>query len=222
MQRMKNVRIYALAAVAMALLHGTQAMASNRLANAGFEDPITSDGPPFVGSWEGFSAGAGSQAINSSAMPLSGAQHADLSIFNVDNSFAGVFQDVPNLVPGTTGTFSGWHKTTTSPLDLGVEIRIEWRNAGSDTEISRTPNFTPVPTDLYTLFSLSADVPAGADLARVVYAIQTFGPEPTNNGTVFLDDMSFVIPEPTALSLLAFGGLGLAGMCRWRSRRFNR
>jgi hypothetical protein len=216
MRRMKHVRLYALAAVAMVLLNGSQAMA-NLLANAGFEDPITSDGPPFVGSWEGFSAGAGSQAINSSAMPRSGAQHADLSIFNTNNSFAGVFQDVPNLVAGTTGIFSGWHKTTTSPLDLGVEIRIEWRNSGSNTEITRTPNFSPVPTDQYSPFSLTAMVPAGADTARVVYAIQTFGPEPTNNGTVFLDDMSFVIPEPTALSLLAFGSMGLVRVRRRRS-----
>jgi hypothetical protein len=218
MHRMKHVRLYALAAVVMALLNGSQAMA-NLLANPGFEDPITSDGAPFVGSWEGFSAGAGAQAINSMAMPRSGAQHADLSIFNVNNSFAGVFQDVPNLVAGMTGVFGGWHKTPSDPFDVGAEIRIEWRNSVSDMEISRTPNLTPVPTDQYRPFSLTAMVPAGADTARVVYAIQTFGPQPTNNGTVFLDDMYFVIPEPTALSLLAFGSMGLAAVRRQRARR---
>jgi hypothetical protein len=189
-------------------------VSADLLSNSGFEAPITFDGPPFVGSWEGFSGGEGSQAANSAVSPHSGAQHLALSIFAIDNTFAGVFQDVPNLVPGTTGIFSGWDKTTTNPLDLGVEIRIEWRNSVSNTEISRTPNLTPIPSSDYTLFSLSSLVPAGADTARVVYAIQTFGPEPTNNGTVFVDDVSFVVPEPATMAILGVGGVVLLGMRR--------
>lgn len=188
--------------------------AQNLLANAGFEDPITYDGAPFVGSWEGFNAGAGSSAANDTAMPLTGAQHASLSIDNVDNSFAGVFQDVDGLVAGQTGTFSIWHKTVSDPLDLGVEVRIEWRDSANDVEVSRTPNSTPVPGMDYSLFSLTADVPAGADTARVVYAIQTFGPEPTNTGTVYVDDASFVIPEPTSVALAGLACIALAAMRR--------
>jgi hypothetical protein len=183
--------------------------AANLFANPGFEDPVTSDGAPFVGSWEAFNGGAGSSSANSAVMPRSGAQHLDLSIMNTNNTFAGAFQDVPGLLPGQTGIFTGWHKTTTDPLDVGVEIRVEWRNSIANNEVGRTPNFTPVPTSDYTPFSFSAIVPAGADTARVVYAIQTFGPQPTNNGTVFVDDVSFVIPEPSTLMLLGMMVMGL-------------
>jgi hypothetical protein len=53
-------------------------------------------------------------------------------------------------------------------------------------------------------FVLDAVAPAGADTARVVYAIQTFGPEPTNTGTAFVDDASLVqtVPEPASVLLL--------------------
>jgi hypothetical protein len=200
--------------LAWAAVLGFGGVASAQFVNPGFEDPITFDGPPFVGFWEGFSGGATAIVSNSTLMPRSGAQHASLAITNTDNTFAGVFQDVP-VTAGEFWTFSGYHKTPSSPLDVGVEFRIEWRNSVSNTEIGRTPNSTTAPSADYTLFSLGAAVPAGADLARVVYAIQTFTPEPTNNGTVFLDDMSFVVPEPTSAALLACG----AGLVAARRRR---
>ena len=188
-----------------------------QLANGGFEDPVTTDGPPFVGSWEGFTSGAGAQAVNSTAMPRSGTQNLALSIDHTDNAFAGVFQDVPNLAPGTPVTFSGYHMTPSNPLDLGVEIRIEWRNSGSNTEVSRTPNLTAPPTGQYSPFSLASTVPTGANTARVVYAVQTFGSEPTNTGVVYVDDVSFV-PEPSS-ALIVLGGLGLACVRRRSGRR---
>jgi len=208
--------LYGCAAFAFALA----ALAAPRawgevLANAGFEDPVTTDGPPFVGSWEAFTSGGGALAGNSTAMPHSGAMNLSLSIDRVDNGFAGVFQDVPNLTPGTPVTFSGFHMTPSTPLDLGVEVRIEWRNSTTNAEVSRTPNLTTPPTGQYSPFSLSSTVPAGANTARVVYAVQTFGPEPTNTGTVYIDDVSFV-PEPSA-GLLVLSGLGLASLWRRRS-----
>lgn len=187
-------------------------LAQAQLANGGFEDPITSDGPPFVGFWEGFSGGPGAEAANDTVMPRSGAQHLRLSIFNTDNTFAGVFQDVPNLTPGSMGVFSGWNMTPSNPLDVTVEIRIEWRNSVSDTEVGRTPNMTPLLTGSYEQFTLSAMVPAGADTARVVYAIQSFTPEPTNTGTVYIDDVSFV-PAPAGV-VMGLGGLVLVGRRR--------
>ena len=183
------------------------------IANPGFEDPITFDGPPFVGFWEGFNAGAGSSAANSATLFHGGAQSLELSINGVDNSFAGAFQDVP-VTGGLAYTFSGWHITTSSPLDLGIELRIEWRNSGSNTEISRTPNLTTAPGATWSLFNLTAPAPAGADIARVVYAIQTFGPEPSNTGTVYVDDVALV-PEPSSIALLALGGFTLLA-CRRR------
>lgn len=192
---------------ALVLLAANQA-AANQFVDPSFESQITYDGPPFLGSWEGFNAGAGSEAINGTVMPRTGTLHLSLSIFGVNNAFAGAFQDVA-VNAGSNYTFSGWHKTPSNPLDLGVEARIEWRNAGSNSEISRTPNLTTAPTSDYSQFMLSGVAPAGADLARVVYAIQTFGGEPTNTGTVFVDDVSFVVPEPASVGLAAIAGFAL-------------
>lgn len=198
---------------ALVLLAANQA-AANLFVNPSFENQITYDGPPFVGSWEGFSGGAGSEAINGTVMPRTGTLNLALSIFGVNNSFAGAFQDVA-VVAGTNYTFSGWHKTPSNPLDVGVEFRIEWRNAGSNSEISRTPNSTTAPTSDYSQFMLSATAPAGADLARVVYAIQTFGGDgPTNTGTVFVDDVSFVVPEPASVSIAMVAAIGLLAIRR--------
>ncbi len=198
------------AITAAALLLSTHASA-NLLSNPSFEDPITADGAPFVGFWEGFSGAGTASSDNGMSNPRTGDQHAEISIVDSDNSFAGLFQDVPGLTPGTMGVFSGWHATPSDPLDVGVEIRIEWRDSVAGVEVSRTPNISDQrPTGLeYTPFELIAEVPAGADTARVVYAIQTFGGDgPTNTGTVHLDDLSFV-PEPASVALLGLGALGI-------------
>jgi hypothetical protein len=185
-----------------------QGSAQNLLVNPGFEDPITSDGPPFIGSWEGFQ-GANASAANSMISPRTGAQHVSIATTG-DQTFAGVFQDVA-VIAGQETVFSGFYRAETAPLGPVSEIRIEWRNAGSNTEISRTLNLTTPPTGVYTEFSLAATVPAGADLARVVYAIQTFTNEgQPDTGAVFLDDMSFVVPEPSSALALGAGGLVMA------------
>ena len=187
---------------ALALSATALAGPTNLLGNASFEDPFAPDGPPFVGNWEPFSGGAGSFSVQGSLMPRTGAAHLQLGITATDNTFAGAFQDVEGLSAGDMTTFSLWHMTPSNPLDVGVEVRIEWRDSVSNTEISRTPNFTPVPGSAYSLFSINEMVPAGADTARLVYAIQTFGGDgPSNTGEIYIDDASFV-PEPSSLALL--------------------
>jgi hypothetical protein len=186
---------YCLVAVAATSIAAAGSLASaNLLVNPGFEDPVTSDGAPFVGFWEVFSLDGDQDtgndiARNSTAMPRSGNQSLELAIeANTPDSFAGVFQDVDGLSEDQNMTFSGWHKSLLEPG--GIEIRIEWRDSLNDVEISRTPNFTPTPGSEYELFSLTADVPAGADVGRVVYAIQSFGAPPGQQ--VFVDDTSAI------------------------------
>ena len=49
----------------------------------------------------------------------------------------------------------------------------------------------------------------------VVYAIQTFSNTGlSDTGTVFLDDMSFVVPEPTSALAMSLGGLVLVARRR--------
>ncbi|MEO0715613.1 MAG: hypothetical protein AAFY58_01335 [Planctomycetota bacterium] len=201
---MKYAVIAAVAGAALAT-----AANANLFVNAGFEDPITADGPPFVGSWEAFSGGGSAAAFNGTASPLSGAQHAEIQILGDDNNFAGMFQDVV-VTAGTEYTFSGFHATPSNPFDVGVEYRIEWRDSVNDVEVGRTANTTIAPSgSTYEMFSASGIAPAGADLARVVYAIQTFGGDgPSNSGVIYLDDVSF-IPAPGSLAILAGAGLGL-------------
>ena len=203
-----NVKLAPLAVVLSAATLSASA-GVNLLANAGFEDPISGDGPPFVGSWETFSAdgdqGAGNDVSrNSTAMPRSGAQSLELGIFNTPNVFAGLFQDVDGLSGGQEVTFSGWHKSLAGAG--GIEIRIEWRDSINDVEISRTPNFVPTPGSEYELFEFDSVVAAGADTARIVYAIQSFGG--VADQLIYVDDTSFVVvPAPGALALVGLGGI---------------
>src|SRR6185312_14131864 len=86
-----------LTAVAASAMLCSQAAAQNLLADPGFETPalFTADGPPFVGGWEAVNGGAGTSAVNDSVSPRTGTMDAHLNITATNNSFAGVFQDVP-------------------------------------------------------------------------------------------------------------------------------
>jgi len=206
------------AAIALSML-GSSPAAGNLLVNPGFEDPITNDGPPFVGFWEGFQGGNAVSARGTD-MPRNGEGHLALDISG-DQTFAGAFQDVEGLSPGQLMNFSVWHKTLDDPFTLVSEVRIEWRKTGEPAEISRTDNLLTPPTLDYSQVSVVAPVPAGADTARVVYAIQSF----TNDGladigTVYVDDVSLVVvPEPASLALIALGGVGLIASSRRRRVR---
>jgi len=213
---MKRSRFALFTAMAVVLMAASQADAQNLLGNPGFEDPVVSAPGPFAGRWEPFNGGAGSSSVGDGLMPRTGAGNLHLGITATNNTFAGAFQDVLGLSPGQLVTFSGWHKSASDPAGYVSEYRIEWRDA--TTEVSRTSNLTPVATADYTQFSRTETVPAGANTARVVYAIQTFSDAGTaNTGDVFLDDMSFTrIPEPATVGLAGMAGLALVAMRRRR------
>ena len=196
------------AAVLAGLFASSSAMgAVNALVDPGFEGTLTFDGPPFVGSWEGFSAGGTSSSVLSTSNPHSGLQNLQLDMGGTPNVFAGAFQDV-DVVSGAMLTYTGWHMGSYAG-DHGIEIRIEWRDSVNNVEISRTPNFTPTIGTSYEMFTLQGTAPVGADRARIIYAVQSFGG--AVNGSVSVDDLSVTgIPEPGAALLLGLGGLGFA------------
>src|SRR4051812_29242373 len=208
---MKYISCVLLGSLVAIAISCPQATAQNLLTDPSFENPalFTADGPPFVGSWEAFNGGAGTSAIDDTLSPRTGTHEAHLSIAATNNSFSGFFQDVP-VTPGVLYTYSGFHQSANlNPVDYVTEVRFEWRNSVSNTEVSRN-QILPIALAQYTPFSLAFVAPAGADTARVVYAIQTFSDTGTSNtGNVFVDDLSLTgVPEPSAIGLAGLGGFG--------------
>ncbi len=208
MFRLKTITVFA-SAVAL-----SATASANLLENSGFEDPVVADGAPFVGEWEGFAGGGAAGSGNSTINPLSGAQHLAANIDASPNSFAGAFQDEDNLNAGDIATFSIWALDALGDTGSGVEMRMEFRDSVSDTEIGRTINFVPGDTlpaltnNNYTLLSISETIPAGADTIRAVVAIQSFGGPATQS--IFFDDASLtVVPEPASLAMAGLGALAL-------------
>ncbi len=169
--------------------------APNLVANAGFEDSITADGPPFVGLWQAFSEDDDEQtgpdvARTSTRVPRTGLKSLELGIDDKADSFAGVFQDVV-VAAGQAINYSGWHLVEAGPAS--IEIRIEWRDSNTNVEVDRTGDLAPTPGSDYEAFSLREVVPAGADIARIVYAIESIeaGTAPTQ--AVYVDDVCVAI-----------------------------
>ena len=86
---MKCARIALLAALTAGVSWCGRATAQNLLTDGSFENPAlyTADGPPFVGSWEGFNGGAGTSSQNDAVSPRTGLRDAHLNITATNNSF---------------------------------------------------------------------------------------------------------------------------------------
>jgi hypothetical protein len=198
-----------LAAIAIATLTTTQTFAQNQLANPGFELP-TSD-TTSVGNWFRFGSAPDGFAVDSTVDPHSGLGHMDVNTIGA-NQFAGVFQSLPVPVnPGNTVTFSGWHKTTTTPFNGTIELKIEWTGAPQN-----RLDVLSLGTD-YEPFTHTGVAPAGTTGATITYAISSFSAGQNGNVQVFVDDLSaVVIPEPASASMLIVGLLAVGRGLRRR------
>lgn len=209
-----KVRVGAVAMLACALVvAGTNHANAELLSNPGFETaPFVADGFG-VGKWAPFAGGDMNTSEIGSTTPRTGANAAELTIVS-DEGFAGFFQDVP-ATAGADIDWSVWAMDVGGDNGAGVEMRIEYRDSVANTEISRTANLVPasLSASVYEQVVVSDVVPAGADTARVVFAIQSFGgPFP---GSVFVDDaMVNTIPEPASIAMIGLAGLALAARRR--------
>ena len=200
--KMNTITVAALGILAFGV---AETQGAGVLVDPGFESPLVDDGTG-TGKWGPFSAGLPSSAITTTSTPRSGASHLRLAMGGAGNLYAGVFQDV-DVLGGDVITFSGFHAAVDN-APTGIEIRIEWRNSGG--EIARTLNLAPSPGSVYEAFSLTETAPAGADTARVVYALQSF--VGSANSVVDVDDVlvsGSSIPEPSTSLLMSFCALGL-------------
>lgn len=209
-----KVRVGAIATLAvMSMIAGTNQATAALLTNPGFETaPFVEDGFG-VGKWAPFSNGSPNTSEITSTMPRTGANSAELNLIDV-NGFAGFFQDVP-AVPGADIDWSVWVKDVFG-TGGAIEMRIEYRDTSVDpsVEVSRTANLVPtLTTGEYELVTLSDVIPAGADTARVVFAVQSFGATPPQQ--FFVDDaMVNTIPEPASIAMIGLAGLALAARRR--------
>lgn len=203
----KSMLAFGLASITFPAAHG-----AGMLFDPGFEDTtsgnLDGDTGVTVGRWNPFSGGAPIYQTTT-ANPRSGAQNLRLTLEGVAGSFVGVAQDI-SVTEGEEVTYSLWHAAVNNDPN-SIEIRIEWRDSVNNVEVARTGNSTPTVGPDYEFFSLTETVPAGADTARVVYAIQSFGGNAT--AQVDIDDVTFV-PEPSSSLLAALALLGLAARRR--------
>ncbi len=182
----------------------------NLLSNPGFESDIVYEGQqPFDFNWLGFGDLRAEPVVNWGAFssdnnPRTGDRSLEIYINDFSGTFVGVLQQVIDLSPGLPVEFRGWLAGASQggSIDSGVQIRIEWFDSASGVEIGRTGNLTPTPSESYEQFFLSGIVPPGADLATLVFALQSeTGPAGLN--VAFVDDTSFtVVPLPGALILM--------------------
>lgn len=201
---------YWLVSLAIMLLIPTRASAQNLLANPGFESP-TSDSTS-TGNWFRFGSGINALATDATTTPHTGQGHMSLNTVGA-SQFAGVFQLLPVAInPGQVVTFTGWHKTTTTPFNGTVELKIEWTGAPQN-----RIDVLALGSD-YTQFTHTGIAPVGATGATITYALSSFGAGQNGNMQVFVDDLeAVVVPEPVTVSLL--GVALLAGRHCFRRRK---
>lgn len=198
---------------ALLLTSSSNAQLIELFSNNDFEGPFGNGDVINVANWHSFAGPGATGAGANTTSPLSGLTHGQIEIAGASNSFAGLQQQAA-VTAGDLYTFSFFAEEDAG-LDVGIEYRIEWRDA-ADNEISRDQLTATTFGSPYSQFSVGGVAPAGAVAARAIIALQSF--QGGTQGLIRVDDTSFTgpaaIPEPTALAMLGLGGLGLVARRR--------
>ena len=167
------------------------------MSNTGFEEPL---GPPYQHIDDNWSPAAGTGVELPSRVneaPNEGSWHLKTEILGIDNSFAGVVQLEFDIVVGEEYTFSLFARKSG---DLGIQavFRTTWLDADGNIVGDKFENeieLSALLTEEYSQFTQSDIAPEQAATLRAVFGVGSFGPG-NNVGTVFVDDMSVIGPEP--------------------------
>lgn len=181
------------------------------IVNGGFEDGL--NGWTFTGD------GIHDIASLSSDTPTGSGNSAELDInrgtFGLPLPW--LMQDAP-VNAGDEVTFSAWVREVeaATPSDAWIAAQIWFLpDSGSGTILSSAAMFFSNPA--WEQQSVTATVPAGATIARILFTPQTpaFG---VGNGQYRVDNVSLVVPEPSSFALLSV--ISCIGICvRDRKRR---
>jgi hypothetical protein len=194
-----------LASAALACSSGA-AMAQSPVGNPGFDAAFLGQAPPTIGNWASFLGGppvlkaeVDAAACGCTIVPRTGASALTLIAQGGSDSFVGVQQPVPGISPGVSYTMTFWARSA-GPINNAVEFRIEWQDVNGNAignQFALTTRIDSSMTATYQQFSLTADAPAGAARANLVFDLQTFAGAfnpvtPVFDTSVFIDDVELI------------------------------
>lgn len=195
----------------------TTTASANLLTDPGFEGVDASAGDVSTvgsgGAWSGWNNWVPPNgAYYTAAVAHTGSQAG--KTFSGPN--AGIYQYVD--VSGNDGAaFTGslWFvNSSVDPLQAAsqlADVRVVFFDGANGTGTALATIVAPAPftnatTDVWTQLTVTGLVPTGAVSAQFM----AFLDNPENaGGAMFVDDASFVVPEPASLALLAMGGLAM-------------
>ena len=149
---------------------------ANLLVNGGFELDANDDGAP-----DGW---GNKPEFTRSAEVLHGGVFAGRHQSASDSSYT-VFQNVGNLTPGTTYSFSAWTNVLSTSDTFKYQLKVRWRDAGKSVISSITIAKFTGATSGWVPASGNVVAPDGTTNAHITMSVTSL------NATVYADDFDF-------------------------------